>query len=110
MAAVIAEEAGSVPQCSWSEADIADCIVLPMVNEAAKIIADGVALRASDIDLVKIHGYGFPRWRGGPMHYAESRGLAGVVAVLQRLSEAGLAEPPCDLLRKVAVAGTWTSD
>jgi 3-hydroxyacyl-CoA dehydrogenase len=110
VAAVIAEEAGSVPQCSWSEADIADCIVLPMVNEAAKIIADGVALRASDIDLVKIHGYGFPRWRGGPMHYAESRGLAGVVAVLQRLSEAGLAEPPCDLLRKVAVAGTWTSD
>jgi 3-hydroxyacyl-CoA dehydrogenase len=110
VAAIIAEEAATIPQRAWSEAEIADCIVLPMVNEAAKIIAEGVALRASDIDLVKIHGYGFPRWRGGPMHYAESRGLAEVTAALERLAEAGLAEAPCDLLRRAAVAGVWAGE
>jgi len=51
---------------------------------------------------VKIHGYGFPRWRGGPMHYADARGLSDVVAVLDRLAAEGLAEPPCDGLRRAA--------
>ncbi|MDX3976445.1 3-hydroxyacyl-CoA dehydrogenase NAD-binding domain-containing protein [Shinella sp.] len=108
VAAVIAEEAAGRPQQAWNEASIADAIILPMVNEATRILEERVALRSADIDLVKIHGYGFPRWRGGPMHYAEARGLAGVVAVLDRLASEGLAEPPCGGLRRAAEAGSFS--
>ncbi|MCV9967269.1 3-hydroxyacyl-CoA dehydrogenase NAD-binding domain-containing protein [Pararhizobium sp. BT-229] len=108
VAAIIAEEAAGRSQRAWDEASIADAIVLPMVNEATRILEERVALRAADIDLVKIHGYGFPRWRGGPMHYAEARGLAEVAAVLDRLSAEGLAEPPCDGLRRAAEAGSFS--
>jgi 3-hydroxyacyl-CoA dehydrogenase len=86
----------------WDDASIADAIILPMVNEAMRILEERVALRSADIDLVKIHGYGFPRWRGGPMHYAVARGLGEVVAVLDRLSAEGLAEPPSNGLRRAA--------
>ncbi|MGZ9722122.1 3-hydroxyacyl-CoA dehydrogenase NAD-binding domain-containing protein [Rhizobium miluonense] len=107
VAAIIAEEAVHMPRRDWTPAEIADCIVLPMVNEAARILTEGVALRAADIDLVKIHGYGFPRWRGGPMAYAEARGLAEVSDALTRLAETGLAEPPCALLKRAAGGGKW---
>ena len=107
--AIIAEEASGWSQKIWGEAAIADAIVLPMVNEAALILDEGIATRAADIDLVKIHGYGFPRWRGGPMHYAQTRGLAEIVAVLDRLSISGLAEPPCDALRRAAEDGSFQS-
>lgn len=108
VAAIIAEEAAGRPQRAWSEAEIADAILLPMVNEATRILEERVALRAADIDLVKIHGYGFPRWRGGPMHYAEARGLADVVAVLDRLAAEGLAEAPSEGLRRAAAAGGFS--
>lgn len=102
VAAIIAEEMGGRTQRVWDDASIADAIILPMVNEAMRILQEHIALRSADIDLVKIHGYGFPRWRGGPMHYAGKRGLGEVVAVLDRLSAEGLAEPPCDGLRRAA--------
>lgn len=108
VAAIIAEEAAGRPQRAWEEAAIADAIVLPMVNEATRILEERVALRAADVDLVKIHGYGFPRWRGGPMHYAEARGLCEVLAVLDRLCADGLAEPPCAGLRRAAEAGGFS--
>ncbi len=107
VAAFIAEEAAGRPQESWDDAAITDAIILPMVNEAALILEQGVAVRADDIDLVEIHGYGFPRWRGGPMHYAQARGLAGVVAALDRLSASGLAEQPCAALRRAAQEGDF---
>ena len=53
--------------------EIVERLVLAMVNEAAAILSEGIALRASDIDLVTVLGHGFPRWRGGLMHYADSR-------------------------------------
>ena len=109
VAAVIAEEATGRPQKTWDDASIADAIVLPMVNEATRILEERVALRAGDIDLVKIHGYGFPRWRGGPMHYAEARGLAEVVAVLGRLAADGLAEAPSEGLHRAAAAGGFSA-
>ncbi|UDF32770.1 UNVERIFIED_ORG: enoyl-CoA hydratase/isomerase family protein (plasmid) [Roseateles sp. XES5] len=109
VAAVIAEEATGRPQKTWDDASIADAIVLPMVNEATRILEERVALRAGDIDLVKIHGYGFPRWRGGPMHYAEARGLAEVVAVLDRLAAEGLAEAPSEGLRRAAAGGGFSA-
>ncbi|GAA4174269.1 3-hydroxyacyl-CoA dehydrogenase NAD-binding domain-containing protein [Shinella granuli] len=108
VAAIIAEVAEGRAQRTWDEAGIVDAIILPMVNEATRILEERVALRAADIDLVKIHGYGFPRWRGGPMHHAEARGLSAVVAVLDRLAADGLAEPPSDSLRRAAEAGGFS--
>lgn len=108
VAAIIAEAAEGRVQRTWEEAGIIDAILLPMINEATRILEERVALRAADIDLVKIHGYGFPRWRGGPMHHAEARGLSAVVAVLDRLAADGLAEPPSDSLRRAAEAGDFS--
>ena len=51
-----------------------------MVNEACEVLREGVVLRPSDIDVVLLHGYGFPRYRGGPMHYADTLGLDRVLA------------------------------
>ncbi|WP_422822856.1 3-hydroxyacyl-CoA dehydrogenase family protein [Variovorax humicola] len=51
-----------------------------LVNEAAKVLGDGIALRPLDIDVAMVHGYGFPRWRGGPMQYADTVGLHQVLA------------------------------
>ena len=93
----------------WDGASIADAIILPMVNEGAAILRDKVALRPADIDLVKIHGYGFPRWRGGPMHHAEQRGLQAVVEILRQLADEGLADPPGEGLLQAAAAGDFSS-
>jgi 3-hydroxyacyl-CoA dehydrogenase len=92
---------------SLSSAEIVDLIVLPMINEAARILEDGIARRASDIDLVEIFGYGFPRWRGGLMHYAQARGLSAVLAGVSALHEAGLARPPCSRLIESAARGKF---
>jgi 3-hydroxyacyl-CoA dehydrogenase len=54
-----------------------------MVNEGAKILEEGIAIRASDIDVVYVYGYGWPVYRGGPMHYANSIGLDKVVEKLR---------------------------
>jgi 3-hydroxyacyl-CoA dehydrogenase len=59
-------------------ADIADRLIFPMINEGARILDEGIALRPGDIDVIWIYGYGFPAWRGGPMFYADSVGLSGI--------------------------------
>ena len=56
-----------------------------MVNEAANILNEGIAVSAADIDLVLVHGYGFPRKRGGLMHYADQLGAALVMAEITKL-------------------------
>jgi len=53
-----------------------------LANEGMRILEEGVAERALDIDMVKIHGYGFPRWRGGPMHAAEVAGKEAMATIL----------------------------
>ena len=58
--------------------EIVDRLTLALANEGARILEEGIAQRASDIDVVYCHGYGFPRFRGGPMHAAEARGLNAV--------------------------------
>ncbi|MGY6251035.1 3-hydroxyacyl-CoA dehydrogenase NAD-binding domain-containing protein [Bosea thiooxidans] len=70
-------------QKRFTRAEIQDRVVAAMVNEGAKILAEGIAARASDIDLVLVNGYGFPNWRGGPMHHAERVGLPAILAVAQ---------------------------
>jgi len=65
-----------------SQAEITERLMLPLVNEGARILDEQIAQRSSDIDLVWVHGYGFPRYRGGPMFYADNLGLE---KILERL-------------------------
>lgn len=67
---------------SFTEKEIQNSMLAVMANEGMRILDEGIAERASDIDMVKIHGYGFPRWRGGPMHAAEVQGTETVVKLL----------------------------
>jgi 3-hydroxyacyl-CoA dehydrogenase len=103
--AIIDEESQRHPVERFETDNLADCIVFPMIDEGARILAEGIAKRPTDIDLVQIHGYGFPRWRGGLMHYAETRGLSEVVDILRKMHAAGLAQAPSDRLVEAAKAG-----
>ena len=84
--------------------------ILALVNEGAKILAEGIAQRASDIDVVYLTGYGFPPFRGGPMHYAESLGLYNVVRAMRRLAKNPHGDPsawePAPLLERLAAEGS----
>jgi 3-hydroxyacyl-CoA dehydrogenase len=88
------------------DAEILERLVYPMINEGAKILAEGIAQRASDVDVVWIYGYGWPVYRGGPMFYADTVGAAHVLAALEKhapqLGE-GFAVAP--LLRQMASEG-----
>ena len=71
---LIIEEAyfAKVERRDFTDDEIRSRLLLAMINEARDILADGIAQTAADIDLVTVHGYGFPRWRGGLMYYADS--------------------------------------
>jgi len=64
--------------------EIVDRLIFAMINEGLKIMDEGIAQRSGDIDVVYAYGYGFPAWRGGPMHYADEVGLD---RVLERINE-----------------------
>ena len=70
----------------FSTEEIQDRYMAAMVNEGAKILEEGIAARASDIDVVLLHGYGFPRWKGGPMHWADATGLDRIAADIARFA------------------------
>jgi 3-hydroxyacyl-CoA dehydrogenase len=70
-----------------SDQEIVGRLVYALVNEGAKILEEGIALRASDIDMVYLTGYGFPLFRGGPMCYADSQGLFNVVQAMKRFAK-----------------------
>ncbi len=76
-----------------------------MVNEAAKILAEGIAQRPSDIDVVLVHGYGFPAWRGGPMHAADQIGLKTILETVRRMGNDGPDFAPAPLLVELAESG-----
>jgi 3-hydroxyacyl-CoA dehydrogenase len=87
--------------------EIVDRTMLALVDEAARILDEGCASRASDIDLVYLHGYGFPAGRGGPLCYADSVGLAEVCERLTRYRRArGEPADIAPLLRRLAAAGS----
>ncbi|ALG61635.1 MULTISPECIES: 3-hydroxyacyl-CoA dehydrogenase NAD-binding domain-containing protein [Citromicrobium] len=94
-----AEKEGN-EQRDISKDEIRERLLYPMVNEGAKILDEGMAQRASDIDVVWINGYGWPLYTGGPMFWADTIGLDTVVAGLEKH---GL--PVSDYLRKKADAG-----
>ena len=99
-------EAG-IPQRQISAAEIVDRCIYALVNEGARILEDGYALRAADIDIIYLNGYGFPAYRGGPMWHADTVGL---LKVYQRISELhqqhGELWTPAPLLKRLAEAGT----
>jgi 3-hydroxyacyl-CoA dehydrogenase len=91
-----------------SDAEVVERCIYALVNEGARILAEGIAARASDIDLVYLNGYGFPAVRGGPMLYADTVGLPNVVRALQRFAAEPGADPswqPAPLLLQLAEAG-----
>jgi len=73
-----------VPEKSHSDAEILDRCLFPLLNEGFRILEEGIVQRASDIDVVWTSGYGFPRYRGGPMFHAEAIGLKTLLAGMQR--------------------------
>jgi 3-hydroxyacyl-CoA dehydrogenase len=70
---------------SVSDQEIVKRTIYALVNEGANILEEGIAYRSGDIDVIYIHGYGFPAWRGGPMKYAELRSLPEVLADIDML-------------------------
>jgi 3-hydroxyacyl-CoA dehydrogenase len=78
-------------------------LIYPLINEGAKILQEGIALRSSDVDIIYIYGYGFPAFRGGPMHYADSIGLENVhkdIVELEKMD--GVFWKPAPLLEELA--------
>ena len=89
---------------------LARCIY-PMINEGAKILEEGIALRASDIDQIWIHGYGFPAYRGGPMHYADAVGLPKVLETIEGFAQTqGHLWTPAPLLKRLVAEGRSFKD
>ena len=83
----------------------------PLVNEGAKILAEGLALRAGDVDVVWMRGYGFPRYRGGPMFWADLVGLRTIYDAMSRLyDEHGAWLEPAPLLKRLAEQGRGFGD
>jgi 3-hydroxyacyl-CoA dehydrogenase len=95
-----------------SDDEIVQRLVFSLVNEAAHILEEGIAARASDIDMVYITGYGFPIYRGGPMMYADQFGLFNMVQAMNRFAknphdDASFWQPAPLLARLVAEGKTF---
>ncbi len=95
-----------------SDEEIVERLIYALVNEAAYILEEGIALRASDIDMVYLTGYGFPPYRGGPMFYADTVGLPKVLASIEKFSKGYMGEvwKPAPLLIKLAKEGRKFND
>ncbi|HNI74407.1 MAG TPA: 3-hydroxyacyl-CoA dehydrogenase NAD-binding domain-containing protein, partial [Accumulibacter sp.] len=90
--------------------EIVERCVYSMINEAAKILAEGVATRPVDVDMVWLNGYGFPKWRGGPLFYADQVGLPQVLATIEGYAQrlgANFWEPAPLLRQRVAAGETF---
>ena len=94
-----------------SDQEIIDRCILALVNEGAQILAEGVAQRSGDMDIVYINGYGFPIWRGGPMFYANKLGLDKVIKKLNEFSAMDHNFwKPAPLLEKLAAEGQFFAE
>jgi len=101
-----AKEIG-VERRTIDDKEILERLVYSLVNEAAYLLAEGIAQRASDVDIVYLTGYGFPMHRGGPMFYADTVGLSNVVAAMETYAKGrhGQFWKPAPLLAKLAAEG-----
>lgn len=102
----------AIAQREISDQEIVERLVYALVNEGATLLAQGIALRASDIDMVYLAGYGFPLYRGGPMFYADTVGLAQVLARMQVFARGrhGAVWAPAPLLLRLAQEGRGFND
>lgn len=87
--------------------EIVERLLFALIDEGARILEEGIAQRASDIDLVYLSGYGFPAWRGGPMHWADQLGLPKLLDAMRRYARGyqGQAWQPAALLQRLAESG-----
>ena len=103
--------AAGISQRPISDPEIVDRCIYALVNEGARILADGFALRAVDIDIIYLNGYGFPAYRGGPMWYADTVGLKKVYdRVLEFQQHHGELWEPAPLLKRLADEGKAFAD
>jgi len=93
------------------DSEIVERLVYALVNEGARLLEEGIAAKPGDIDVVYLTGYGFPRWRGGPMYYAEQVGLERVAARMREFAGSTRGDPvfwtPASLLVSSARAGCF---
>ncbi len=87
LARQLAHTRGIARRAAISEQEIFERLLYPMINEAARILDEGIAYRPGDIDVVWTAGYGFPSWRGGPLFMADEVGLPVIVARLDHYAE-----------------------
>jgi 3-hydroxyacyl-CoA dehydrogenase len=101
-----AREAG-IERRTIGRDEIVDRCIFALVNEGAHLLGEGIALRAADIDVVYLNGYGFPAWRGGPMFYADTVGLETVLARIEEFRQRHGDDlwPVAPLLRRLAESG-----
>lgn len=101
-----AADAAGITRIARSTEEIAERALLAMIMEATRILEEGIAARPKDIDLVMVHGYGFPRWRGGLMHYADTITPPVLLSQLEALTaEDPLSWSVPDLLRQLVQQG-----
>ena len=96
---------------TFTDEEIVARVLSAMANEGAKIVGEGVAIRASDIDVTFLNGYGFPRYQGGPMYWAQQYGLDKVMSIVNSYHESqGELWTPAPLLEKLVSTGgkSWT--
>jgi 3-hydroxyacyl-CoA dehydrogenase len=106
----MAAEAG-IERRKIGEEEIVERTMYALVNEGAKILEEGIALRAVDIDIIYVNGYGYPAWRGGPMWYADTVGLKKVYdRVVEFHTRHGELWGPAPLLRQLAEQGKTFAD
>ncbi|TFL18052.1 FAD-dependent oxidoreductase [Jannaschia formosa] len=84
--AVALIEAAQEGSRSFSDEEITARYMAAMVDEGARVVDEGIALRPLDVDVVKLMGYGFPRWKGGPMHWADAQGPGRIAADIRRFA------------------------
>ncbi|HMB75339.1 MAG TPA: 3-hydroxyacyl-CoA dehydrogenase family protein, partial [Kiloniellaceae bacterium] len=90
----------------FGDEEICARVLAALANEGARVLEDGIAARAVDIDMVWIHGYGFPAHVGGPMFWADAQGLEHVLAEIKRFGEEDpLSWQPAPLLERLAREG-----
>jgi 3-hydroxyacyl-CoA dehydrogenase len=108
VAEVVAEVAAQfgIARRVVKDEEIMGRMLYPLINEGAKILEEGIALRAGDIDVAYCHGYGFPKHLGGPMHWGEQQGLGRIVAMMEQLAQRfGPRYRPAPLLVRLAADG-----
>ncbi len=109
-AKIIREVTGVEPGAAPSQDEIIDMCIHPMINEALKILEEGMAQRASDVDVVWLNGYGWPADKGGPMLYGDMVGADKVLATMERLGADDDRSMPAETLRRLAKDGGRFTD